>query len=246
MLSHRRLAQQLKAHWRLRGIHYPIFRGEGPEVESLASLAAQMAPALDGVEGPIVLSGYSIGGLVAYEIAALLRASGRKTVVVIMDSTSRQMLFQRRRSLSVPHRILRRYRMAFHRIFVRWPRRFLYKRGWWRPKEGKFMPKEPHLRAFHDAGVTAVRDYFPPTTDVPVVIVRAVPPWQPDWLRRIYWPLRDGGWGLVAPVLDVVATPGNHLGIADPANAEVLAPHLDRAYRIAFAHLDANDRSRSP
>jgi len=237
ILRYRPLARLLNAKWRMHGVHYPVFAGGESDVDDIATLANQMAPALEAAEEPIVLAGYSIGGLVAYEIARKLRASGRQVAVVMIDTTTRRMLANLRRQRPMWQHIVLRLQLAFARIFVRWPTAALRRFRLAAPVKPSVLPDAAPAREFFYACQRAARTYLPPESDVPVIVIRAVSPLQPSWLPRVFWRGPDRGWGLVAEVLDVIPCPGDHLTIADPKNATALAKSLDQAFDIAFASL---------
>ena len=62
--------------------------GEAPQCHTILELAERYRAALPAIEGPLWLAGWSLGGLVCWELARLLTRSGRKVNGLLMiDST---------------------------------------------------------------------------------------------------------------------------------------------------------------
>ncbi|MBX3732750.1 MAG: AMP-binding protein [Verrucomicrobiae bacterium] len=72
------------------GLQFPGLDDAGPRLTRVEAMAASVVSQLGGLypEGPIVFSGYSFGGLVAYEAARQWTALGREVErVVLLDTT---------------------------------------------------------------------------------------------------------------------------------------------------------------
>ena len=238
VLRYRPLARLLKSKWRMRGIHYPVFLDGSTEVPDIATLARQMRPAVDDGDDPVVIVGYSVGGVFAYEIARELRENGRRAIVVMIDTKPRRLVGERNRRRPPWKKFLLRYARGAQRVFITWPRAMLNVFKTKAKVGAQWVPDEAEVKAFYVESMRAARGYFPPKSDIPIVMIRAVPPILPAWLRGFYRIGRDHGWHLVAPVVGVVNSPGDHLTIAEPENAQMLAESLDKALEIAFAHVN--------
>ncbi|WP_432249549.1 alpha/beta fold hydrolase [Streptomyces sanyensis] len=77
------------------GLEAPGFDGESEPAGSIAELAERHAATLLDArpEGPFLLLGWSLGGVLAYETARLLTAAGREVpLVVVIDAALRQQI----------------------------------------------------------------------------------------------------------------------------------------------------------
>jgi thioesterase domain-containing protein len=84
--SYTHLAREMGVGQPFYGIHSPALEPSLTPHESVDSLAAEYAGALDRrVDGPLALVGWSFGGGVAFEMARRLRSAGRDVTLVILD-----------------------------------------------------------------------------------------------------------------------------------------------------------------
>ena len=241
VLTYRPLARVIDDRWWLRGVLYPVYAGGDPNVASIEALASSMRTALDDAEDPIVLSGFSVGGTIAYQIAVHLTAQGRRAGVVMIDSQPAELrkLWLQRRHPKV-RRAIRLFRKA--RNFLQKARQ---KQEDHDPKalpEFTWTPEDPQVRIFQRENREAARIYLPPRSNVPVVMLKAVPPRIPRWIARICWPVRDNGWGLVAPVLGVLPVSAGHHTIMARENHPDVAAALNKGFQMICDRLEGGDK----
>ena len=240
VLHYRPLARQLDRQFWVRGILFPVFAGDDVSIADVPDLAERMMEAFHEAPEPIVIVGYSIGGTVAYDMACRLAAQGRRVSVVMIDTSVRHLRMRMIAERSPLRRVEVATKRGVRRLLVtptvglkNFATLGRFKRKAWRPEL-------PEAQRFKDESWAASRSYVPPKSDVPIVMIRAVPPWQPDWTRTVYWPEADRGWGAVAPVIAVVPSPGTHVSIAEPKNFDALAAALNQAITTTFDYLDRN------
>lgn len=89
VLCYRRIASSLAGRADVYGIQSPGLTGEASSAETIEELAQAYCRALTATypEGPIDLLGWSLGGMIAFEMARVLSQSGRSVArVVLIDS----------------------------------------------------------------------------------------------------------------------------------------------------------------
>ena len=207
--------------------------------------------------GPIALAGYSLGGLIAYEMATILRWRGRTVrVVLLLDATPgaspgdpinpREPMWSTLRRRIARDGIRGFTTAAKNLISRRWnakvagPTRAASDR-WTRGRiERKGGDIDPLLigRESERAGADLRRLYRPQPNDVRLVYFRAVgvdPNFPiPDYSYR---------WGRVVDALEIIDVPGNHAA----ANSMMTQPHaavLGTAMATVLAEIDAALRRR--
>lgn len=79
------LAQAVADSFRCVGLQYPGFDGEQPFAESIEATAKQFAAEIAPGQEQIVLLGYSLGALVAFEMAKLLEHPSLNIQLVLLD-----------------------------------------------------------------------------------------------------------------------------------------------------------------
>jgi amino acid adenylation domain-containing protein len=158
--------------------------------------------------GPYLLGGFSIGGMIAYEVANRLRAAGEEvSLLALLDCAP-------------PGRGIR------HLAERTWRRlRLLRERGWkylthvstvfHHEIKHRNVPGQRRIKAY----ARAIRAYRPKPYAAPVLLVQSEhdPHAKPGY-----------GWEALAPQIEFERIPGRHMTVLEPANAALLAQHLRR------------------
>jgi amino acid adenylation domain-containing protein len=251
------LADQLAPEIPVFGVFLPFEEqllagatSDQPRHRSIEELASAYVAAIrqQQPQGPYLLCGVSFGGVIAYEIGYRLRCAGEMVGFVgLLDAV-------------LPS--------ARKRDWMRWgmyQARLLFRRGGfrglWRRSKARLarqlggFTRESGSAATPATGLEMVerrrRDYYrsaelsyrPPKSDNPVLLVRA--------LKRSFadFDLRDAtyGWGAAASTLEVIDVPGDHLGILEGAEVQILArrlrPYIERG-RLGGIDSTATPQSR--
>jgi acetoacetyl-CoA synthetase len=166
--------------------------------------------------GPYVLIGYSLGGLIALEMAQRLRIRGEKVALLTMLDAYPYIHF-----LSLAQRV---------RLFARQFKRGLHSLGdfksgaAYKPPSG--IPLTPAMQRTRDAAFMALTSYRPRPYEGNVKFVRAaIPSAFPSNAAAVWRPF--------IAKLQVETVPGDHLGIIAThyeTLASVLSRHLAEAY----------------
>ncbi|MBV9829686.1 MAG: non-ribosomal peptide synthetase [Alphaproteobacteria bacterium] len=82
------LARHLACDHPIYALQLPGLSGEEPTLTRIEEMARLFAPAILAAapDGPCLLVGYSLGGLIAFELARQLRSAGRDTRLLLLDS----------------------------------------------------------------------------------------------------------------------------------------------------------------
>ncbi len=167
--------------------------------------------------GPYILVGYSLGGLVALEMAQRLSANGEKVALLAMLDAYPQF-----RYLSLGQRL---------RLIARQGRRGLYSLGNltgsapYQPPAGVLLT--PAMQRVRDSAYLALTRYRPQFYPGKIKFVRAeISSAFPDDAAAVWEPL--------AQIVEVETVPGDHLGII-ATHFENLASVLSRYLREAFS-----------
>ncbi len=222
-------------------------RGRTLDLEALAARYARQVRSVCP-EGPVLLAGISIGGLMAFEVAQHLAGQGDPPAgLFLLDTAAPELRSQRRRyragawlerrerwiralsrqwrSFRLPPREQGRRLVAkIHRVALRsWDRI-----GAARSRARRERFKEDYRR---------VADrYVPSPYDGPVILFRSEAPAGNPALEK------DLGWGAFARHLEVVNVPGDHCSMIFPplvdAFAETMQRYMDRAAQDAAARDD--------
>jgi thioesterase domain-containing protein len=209
-----------------------------PSVEQLASDYVQAARAVQP-EGPYFLCGHSFGGLVAYEMAALLQRAGAQVRLVALIDTlhpghRRQMSWRGRMLFRLTYLASRLMKYARNIGYgrpdqaLRDAARAIYshtKRGYWRIVRTLFarLGHAPPAAISSDALVLAAAWHAYGTTshDVPLVMFNAIE--RPVEFHRD----RTLGWrSCVSRPFSLHMIPGDHYTILRRPHVQVLADTL--------------------
>ena len=196
------LAAELAPDWELVGILHPdLFKAE-PKLHSVEATAERMYRAVTAIQprGPYYLIGYSFGGAVAHELGRRLTLAGEQAATVILDA-------------QVPNLMTALGKInEARRGFKKWLNRHL-DRPETHPDElvpfrnlGMQFPsttKEETLPFSYARASRILSKYRPERTTAPMILVKATE-------ARSRLDTEDLGWGRVAPLEQIVLTPGLH------------------------------------
>ncbi|MDB6070739.1 MAG: amino acid adenylation protein [Verrucomicrobiales bacterium] len=187
-------------------------------------------------DGPYRIGGYSFGGLVAYEMAQQLRATGESTERLIMFDTENPGVGVR--MLSLTERLAAGWRQGGQDFSSKIKGLSDRIGSGIRGKMNRDSVSS-HVRSLLDAGtavtgslrinqvrethVDAMHEYKVRPYAGPLVLLRSTA--ENDKYER----LPDYGWGPMVSSVEIRDVPGNHLELFDPENADVLATQLREA-----------------
>lgn len=164
--------------------------------------------------GEFVLSGYSFGGIIAFEMAQQLRSMGREVpLLALIDAYAPDLHVQALESdhswrSNLKHGLMLKVSVPFIRM-------------------NRPMPAKLHHHHIINIYDKAIRAYKPKMYDGQVLILKAKEAWGPD----------DLGWTIHAKqLLDLQQVPGDHYSvIKEPHVAELAFQIEERLARIATA-----------
>ncbi|WP_066267626.1 non-ribosomal peptide synthetase [Hydrogenophaga palleronii] len=179
-----------------------------PPTLSVETLALEYIDLIRGIQphGPYFLGGFSIGGVLAYEVAQRLQAAGEEIgLIVLLDS-----MLPGRGVKYLWAGICRRLRM----IRRQGVRHLLHVfRVYKKQVNTRHEPGSLRIRAY----TQAIRNYNATPADLPVVFLQAA---DDASTTPAY------GWRSLVPGLSVTRVPGRHMDILEPPNVDVLVSHL--------------------
>jgi oxalate---CoA ligase len=191
--------------------------GEEPNPLTITAIAADRLPLVRAAQpkGPYRLSGYCLGGLVAFEVARTLIAAGEKVEMVgMIDSPT----VSARPSVQLLFSVLRHTRQIMARPLAE----RIMKRVWYicsqvdRPMNSFKSWSENVFRWVHnerDGNMLAVLDYAPDPIAAPVLYFEAA-----------YGP---GAWRRMGSGIETIKLDGDHSEVVrDSANLNKIALHL--------------------
>jgi thioesterase domain-containing protein len=201
---------------------YPILR--------LEDLASQYIREIDGagIEGPLLLLGYSFGGLVAFEIAQQLSRQARPVGFVgMLDTWLPSYLNDGKHQSSTFENVERKWRNIHRHLrnLIGGPERRRYFRETVTSKlrvvaycrlldRGKTIPS--WFRDVNDLNIMAASKYRPSTCVTRLVLYVAAEEHRDERFGR------DLGWGSVAgDNIELVTLPGNHRNLGQGNSEEV-------------------------
>ena len=237
---YRPLAAELAEDWNVEVLQFPGLDGTTEPLGSVEELAAELIRRMRVRQavGPFSLLGHSFGGLVAYEMARQLTASGeRVTFLGLVDShtpDADRWLARAVRDLELltlgTARVWREAgRQGFERL-VTTARTLAHMafRGYRRRLGGSLVAHTiHHVRQVSSAARRHYR-FGPPwdSSGTRTVLFRATPPpgTPRHWTRLVD---RSNGWSRhFATLLEVRAVPGDHIQMLNPPHVATLAGEL--------------------
>ncbi len=187
------VAQLLAEHgWEMTGILHPRFRLEEPQCADIKALADRTLKALRSAQhtDQVFIVGYSIGGLVAHEVASRLEAEGASTGVAMIDTqnvSELPTLYRTRRNIIAALRSVRASRISNR------------------------MAPESRLVAARLLGRKLSNNYTPGRRVGPMAMIRA------DGTPRNGLG-EDLGWRDLVTELETYTVPGDHISLFKGTN----------------------------
>jgi len=232
-LGIRRLAAALGEEQPVHGLYNPSF--DARSSLSIEELARELFDETRRVRprGPYYLSGFSAGGVIAFELARMLRAAGEKVPLLVMLDAFNPKLprWSARERLALFLTMCRDAGPAYawHRLHARWnyKRKLAEIRYFGRPTG----PADDFF-GMQAAYLVALSRYEPQPYDGDVLLIRAAPGTAPDVDYRTH---ESNGWrALVRGKLDVVNLPCRHADMLRDQASEV-ASTMRRALCEAYS-----------
>lgn len=235
------LANHLDAGQPFYGLQARGLSGEQEPLTRVEAMAGHYTELVQTVQpqGPYLLGGWSLGGVIAFEMAQQLSALGHETVLLALIDSSIPMRGQEAKvdqamllgrfalDLGLPLDLLLSQLNQFdQRTHDEWLAYVLEQ-----AKRAGLVPADMELprmrRLFHvfESNALALRQYVPRAYSGPVALFRADE-------ARAGSPAGDLGWEeLVSTDLTTHTVPGNHYTIMREPNVQVLAGELGRLLR---------------
>jgi amino acid adenylation domain-containing protein len=223
LMTIRGLAARLDVEQPVYGLQPVGMDGLGMPLDSISRLADHYLQQVRHVQpcGPYYLSGYSLGGTIAFEMAQQLTAAGETVPLLIL--------------IDAPHRA--------RPLFLRWAQRMLTPITKLAAAASQTLmgPQAVPIESLVDkamlvAHMRALREYRARPYEGPVVILRAMG--RSHGLKRVVdsWTQDWKGQRLVGLETLVVWTPGGHESMFSVPHVDVLAEHVQRHLRAAMNH----------
>ena len=182
-------------------------------------------------EGPYYLGGFCLTGLVAYEVARQLIASGQEVKLLVLFYSQNPAFFARstrRAELRLQYELTKFHMARLARLrrreFVNYAKeRFEGAVSKLRSAKGATDLKRQFLPELEEIGAAAARDYHPGQSAVRTVLFR--PAEDP---QGRYWDIQYNWKRYVTAPLDVHFIPGDHSSMFREPYVEVLAKQMMR------------------
>ncbi len=177
-------------------------------------------------EGPYLIAGFSIGGLIAFELASQLK---HEAEMLVLFDTFHPSLTPR----SIPRsehlgKLARDPRYGLDRLKGKVTARRERKERdqWLSPSASGPVPFEVRKWEITSNSISLWRDYQPPVVDLPLVVVSAEE--NSDVWDGIP---ADRGWSAHADNVEVVRVPGDHMTLVEEPNTATLVARLTASWR---------------
>jgi len=243
VLNLRHLALQFADERAVYGLQARGLIGDSAPHETIESAAADYIAEIRQVQarGPYLLSGFSGGGITAYEIAHQLQAAGEEVAVLALLDTPLPV----RPSLSKPDKALIKLaelRSKGPRYLLEWAQNRIA----WEKTKRAGKPEHAQAAQFNNTKIEAaflgaVARYQTPQWDGPMTLLRPVLDRKfkvsaGNWVssEREYV-FADNDWTQYAPQVQVIEVPGNHDSMVLSPNVVVMASELREVIRDALA-----------
>jgi oxalate---CoA ligase len=247
VLGFRQLVRHLGNNQPFYGIQSVGLDGKQVPLKRIEDMAAHYLHEVRGYQplGPYYLGGYSMGGIVAYEMARQLRGAGENVALLVLIDTysgvGRRLVlgpwlrFHLRKFAEVPFSEMRSYlaqrlRSVTRRVLERIRRRLSATKGPPSARGSRRNPEGPHLQCLQETNEMAVRAYpiAPCASDV-VLLKGELTAWDhPD--------AHDGWRALVRGRLEIRKISGSHWDIIAEPHVRTLAAELADCLERSHAH----------
>ncbi|MGH1486937.1 MAG: alpha/beta fold hydrolase [Cellvibrionaceae bacterium] len=210
VISLQLLAREFSDEVKAFGVLHPVFLGN--EADTLEAVAEVMFNEIvqSDTKPPYYLAGFSMGGLIALEVARLMEANDLAVNVILVDTT--MPILPPKKPLILRAHIHIRWHLE--RFFTRFTKGFYsdHKKKLVAINEDDNMkPKMPaRFQKAYDLGRLAIKNYKITPCDVSVFLICSENiPW---WDNLRYWP-EDQGWGGYVNLKGRINCPGDHLDL---------------------------------
>ena len=237
--SYRGLAELLNDDRPVYALQYPGLHGNEQPYDNLEDLARELLGRIRRIrpDGPILLAGYSFGGLVAYEVAQQLKQQGGDVPYLAMFDTTVPGAIRPRPKLQrfllhlkglTPGIAMIRLRQVISKVVNTKKNGSVSARDHWFDDTTPIPVGEGQitdaLSRLHEATLHARRTYRPRPSGGDMCLFKSS--LEPDWMRFVTV-AEDNGWrDLVQGRVRVYPIPGGHLELFDNAHAKVLAEQV--------------------
>lgn len=233
VLNFRDIATRLGTNQTFYGIQAAGVDG-GPTIGSIEEMAAFYLPSILATQpkGPYVIGGYSVGGVVAFEVVQQLKAAGKEVaLLVLLDSFAGHVVPQTTSTKThldhlrewgpgyLGNRLKARLQRETETLSVALKTRF-YK------SQNQPIPFELRDRYVSTALAEAALRYKPTPYAGRVVLYRAAEV-DPQFQHTS----ETLGWDDLTPNLEIVRVPGNHDSLVYEPNVLVMISHLRESLR---------------
>lgn len=234
ILCYRPLALHLGQDQPFYGIQPQGLDGKLPPLNRIEDMAALYIQEIKTIQpsGPYFLGGYSLGGMIAYEMAQQLYRQGEEVGILAMLDTCRP-------GSSKRSPFLKRVLVHFENFLEQGPSYLSQKLVGW-TQWGKYTVQEKYMRLLGikeplaeddkhieimDANLEALNTYVFQSYPGRMLLLRTSDKSRTDAVGEQYDP--QFGWGeLVTGGVDTHQIPGSHLSFLDEPNVRVLAEKL--------------------
>jgi amino acid adenylation domain-containing protein len=256
--SYRGLAELIDDKRPIYGLQYPGLHENELPFDSISALARELLRRIRHVQpqGPILLIGYSFGGLVAYEIAQQIKQQGGDVpYLALLDTTvpgaikPRPLIHRLWIKLNglTPATAMNRLQRIISPTSPTSSTASTHTPGQWMDDEIPIPHGNGHITEalvrLRTAALHARKTYRPEPYDGDLCLFRSSD--EPDWMRYVTVK-ENNGWGeLIRGRVYVLPVLGSHLEIFDAAHTPVLAEQVRASLQRQQASADRAEHSRN-
>lgn len=219
------------------GVLYPGLFAEERDPQSVEEYARRMLLDIEACDpaDPVLLFGYSFGGLVAFEIGRILQAKGRACGLVVVDCLLPHARRPRSRPVRAMLRALNALSLAYNGNGATAPAR--------QPSASSATHLAERLKLVGASANRAREQYRPGPCPIPTVLIRAT---ERSSSSRRFRTERELGWGGgLVELLSVVDFPGSHLELFKGHHVADFAAAVERSLQLV-EHATRQERQSEP